>query len=46
MLAKNAGARSFRCEQSEQLKMYRFRHQRERFLNQLEARWEATLPCT
>ena len=35
-----------RCEQSEQLKMYRFRHKRERFLNQLETRWEATLEGT
>jgi hypothetical protein len=35
-----------RREQSDQLNMYRFRHKRERYLNQLEVRWEATLSCT
>ena len=35
-----------RREQSDQLKMYRFRHKRKRYLNQLEVRWEATLGCT
>ena len=32
----------WRREQSEQLKMYRFRRQRERYLTDLEARWAAT----
>ena len=32
----------YRYEQLEQLKIYRFRHKRERYLNDLEARWAAT----
>lgn len=32
----------YRYEQREQLKIYRFRHKRERYLNDLEARWAAT----
>jgi hypothetical protein len=32
----------YRYEQREQLKIYRFRHKRERYLNALEARWAAT----
>ena len=32
----------YRSEQQEQLKLYRFRHRRERYLAELEARWEKT----
>jgi hypothetical protein len=37
-----ATRRQWRREQSEQLKMYRFRRKRERYLTDLEARWAAT----
>jgi hypothetical protein len=32
----------YRLEQREQLKIYRFRHRREHYLSELEARWEKT----
>ena len=32
----------YRSEQREQLKLYRFRHRRERYLAELEVRWEKT----
>ena len=35
-----------RQEQGEQLKIYRFRHRRERYLSELEARWAAAATCT
>ena len=35
-----------RQEQSDQLKIYRFRHKRELYLNHLEVRWNTTLECT
>ena len=36
----------WRQEQSDQLKMYRFRHKRERFLQELETRWATVITCT
>jgi hypothetical protein len=36
----------WRQEQSDQLKMFRFRHKRERFLQELETRWATAATCT
>lgn len=36
----------WRQEQSDQLKMYRFRHKRDRFLQELEHRWATAIICT
>lgn len=36
----------WREEQSDQLKMFRFRHKRERFLRELETRWASVALCT
>jgi hypothetical protein len=42
---RTARTEQYAC-QEEQLKQYRFRHRRARFLTGLEARWAATTPCT
>lgn len=44
-LWRQARAKQRAC-QEEQLKQYRFRHRREQFLADLEARWAATHHCT